>query len=103
MSEQKKKYNTTLLDVRLVEVTDKATGKKKKTPKLQLAKGVELTLNGVKVDLGQYNSAFLKQKSELEADIDFLLQNEYIKEEKAEEDKAYLAEKNIQLALKMKV
>lgn len=97
MSNEKKKYNTTLMDVRLVEV------KGKKTPKLQLAKGVEIMYNGVKVDLGQYNSAFLKQRSELESDIDFLLEKEYIKEEKAEEDKAYLAEKQIQLALKLKV
>jgi hypothetical protein len=100
---EEKKYNTTLLDVRLVEVVDKKTGKAKKQPKLQLAKDVEIFYKGKKVDMGQYKGAFLKQRSELIDDLNFLLENEYITEERHGEDVEHIDTKQIQLALRMKV
>lgn len=102
MSEQKK-YMTTLLDIRLQRVTDKKTGKPKDVPKVQLGKDVELYYKGKKVDMGKYNSAFLKKKDELIADADHKLENEWIDEDKHSAELEYLEEKRITAALKMKL
>lgn len=107
MSNEKKKYMNTVLDVRLVEVTRKdEAGKefKEKVPKLQLAKGVELFVNGQRLDLGKYNSSFLKRKKDLYTDINFLVEKEYITEDQAAKQvddlDEYLKKTNVELTLK---
>lgn len=84
-----KPKRVTVLDVRVV---DTKSGPK---PKVQFAKGVEVYFNGEKLDLGEYNSAFLKTKDELISDIDFLVEKEYITEDQAQERADFLDEKNI--------
>jgi hypothetical protein len=59
------------------------------------AKGVTLSYNGYEVDLGEYRSAFLKNKEEMAKDLDFLLKNEYIDEAKHDEQLARIEEKLI--------
>lgn len=84
-----KPKRVTVLDVRVV---DTKAGPK---PKVQFAKGVEVFYQGEKLDLGEYNSAFLKTKDELISDIDFLVEKEYITEDQAQERADFLDEKNI--------
>lgn len=84
-----KPKRVTVLDVRVVET--KAGPK----PKIQFAKDVEVYFRGEKLDLGEYNSAFLKTKDELISDIDFLVEKEYITEDQAQERADFLDEKNI--------
>ncbi len=79
----------TVLDVRVV---DTKSGPK---PKVQFAKDVEIYYRGEKLDLGEYNSAFLKTKDELISDLDFLVEKEYITGEQAQEKSDFLDEKNI--------
>lgn len=87
----------TLLDIRAVET------KKGVVPKLQLAKGVELYFEGQKVDLGEYNSAFLKNREEIESDLSFLVDKEYMTPEQADERVEFLNEKNITAQLTIKI
>jgi hypothetical protein len=89
--------NRTLLDIRAVET------KRGVVPKLQLAKGVELYFEGQKVDLGEYNSAFLKNREEMEADLTFLVEKEYMTPEQADERVAFLNDKNITAQLTVKL
>ena len=92
--QQSKPKRVTLLDIRTVTI-GKGAKQGQKIPKVQFAKGVEVLYNGEKVDLGEYNSAFIKTAKELESDIDFLLDKEYITEEQAEERKERLKDKSI--------
>ena len=89
--------NRTLLDIRAVET------KRGVVPKLQLAKGVELYFEGQKVDLGEYNSAFLKNREEMEADLSFLVEKEYMTPEQADERVNFLNDKNITAQLTVKI
>ena len=93
-----KPKRVTVLDVRVV---DTKAGPK---PKIQFAKDVEVYFRGEKLDLGEYNSAFLKTKDELISDIDFLVEKEYITEDQAQERADFLDEKNItsQLVVQLK-
>lgn len=105
MSEKKKYYNT-ILDVRLKDCEDKETGRKWKQPYLQLAKGVTIHLNGQKLDLNKdpkFTGTFMKQLSELKNDLKYLLDEGHIDQAKHDADEEYLKEKQIQLALKLKV
>lgn len=87
----------TLLDIRTVETK---SGKK---TKVQLAKGVTFQYNGQTVDLGEYNSAFLKDRAELESDLEYLVEKEYMTEEQANTEVDRYEEKGISFVLKTKL
>jgi hypothetical protein len=94
---QNKPKNVTLLDIRTVETK---SGKK---TKVQFAKGVTIQFNGETIDLGEYNSAFLKDRAEMEKDLEFLLEKGYIDEDKANEEADRIEEKGISFVLKTKL
>lgn len=87
----------TLLDIRTVETKN---GLK---PKLQLAKDVEIYYQGVKVDLGEYNSAFLKGREELVEDLGVYVEKGWRTPEQADEEVEFLNTKNITARLTAKV
>lgn len=87
----------TLLDIRTVETKN---GLK---PKLQLAKDVEIFYQGVKVDLGEYNSAFLKGREELVEDLGVYVEKGWRTPEQADEEVEFLNTKNITARLTAKV
>jgi hypothetical protein len=89
--------NRTLLDIRMKETKN---GKK---AVVQLAKNVELFFEGKKVDLGEYNSAFLKNREEIESDLGFFVEKEYMTPEKADEELEFLNSKGITARLTAKV
>ena len=89
--------NITLLDVREVETKN---GKKKK---VQFAKGITLAFNGEQIDLGEYNSAFAKDRSEIEQDLEFMVEKEYMTEEQANAEVDRIEQKGIQLVVKVKL
>lgn len=84
-----KPKRVTVLDIRVVET------KNGKQSKVQFAKDIEIYFKGEKVEMGEYNSAFLKTKDELISDLDFLVEKEYITGEQAQEKADFLDEKNI--------
>jgi hypothetical protein len=86
-----------MLDIRVIQT------KNGEAAKVQLGKDVELFYQGKKVDLGEYNSAFLKSRDELEESINFAVEKEWITVEQAEEKVTRLNEKNITAALEVKV
>jgi hypothetical protein len=92
-----KKATRTMLDIRVIQT------KNGEAAKVQLGKDVELFYQGKKVDLGEYNSAFLKSRDELEESINFAVEKEWITVEQAEEKVTRLNEKNITAALEVKV
>lgn len=92
-----KPMNITLLDIRTV---DTAKGLKSK---VQFAKDVEIYYQGEKVDLGEYNSAFLKTKDELIEDLDFYVENEFMTEERAQSQLDFIDEKAITSRLQVKM
>lgn len=92
-----KSVTRTLLDIRSVKT------KKGVVPKLQLAKDVDIYYQGVKVDLGEFNSAFMKSRDEIEENLSFLVEKEYITPEEADERVDFLNEKNITAQLTVKI
>ena len=84
-----KPKRVTVLDIRVVET------KNGKQSKVQFAKDIEIYYRGEKVELGEYNSAFLKTKDELIEDLDFLVDKEYITGEQAQQKADFIDEKNI--------
>lgn len=92
-----KPKNITVLDVRVV---DTKNGKK---TKVQFAKGVTISYNGQEIDMGEYNSAFLKDRTELEADLEFLVSKEYMNEEQANAEVDRIEEKGITHVFKTKL
>jgi hypothetical protein len=93
---QKTKYPT-ILDIRIVNTV---YGKK---PKIQLAKGVTILLDGEPIDLGEYNSAFLQDQAEMEKDLEFKLEKGWIDEEKANAEADRIQEKGITYVFKHKL
>lgn len=98
----KKTFQNDLVDVREQKKEDGT-----KFTKLQFAEGVELLYKGQKVDLGKYNNVVIKNQEQLLADIDWLVKNDKIDEDKAddlaEKLKARMKEKNIKLVAKFPV
>lgn len=92
-----KGMNVTLLDIRTVE-----TSKGFKS-KVQFAKDVEIYYQGEKVDLGEYNSAFLKTKEELIDDLDYYVEKEFMTEERAQSQLEFIDEKAITSRLQVKL
>lgn len=84
-----KPKRVTVLDIRVV---DTKNGKK---PKVQFSKDIEVYFQGQKLDMGEYNSAFLKTKDEMMADIDFLVEKEFITEAQAQDKADFIDDKNI--------
>lgn len=84
-----------LFDIRKIEVTDPKTKKKVTKPKVQFVKGIKISINGEDVDLGEYNSLFLKNKEELFDNLDYAQENFGLSEKYVDEQKAYIEEKNI--------
>lgn len=87
--------NVKVFDIRGQEVTDKATGEKVIKPKVQFAKGIEVFLNGEKVDLGQYSGGFLKKKDELIKGLETAVEKYGLKQETADAQIQYLEDKNV--------
>lgn len=92
-----KAKTATILDIRMV---DTKNGKK---TKVQFAKGVTISFNGQEINLGEYNSAFLKDRTELEADLEFLVSKEYMNEEQANAEVDRIEEKGITYVFKTKL
>jgi hypothetical protein len=90
-----------LLDIREIEVNGKS-GVRKAT-KIQLAKGVQITFNGQPVDFGEYNSAFLKNKEEMLSSLEYLVDNDYMAADEAEEKAKFYEEKGIVAQLTVKI
>lgn len=88
------KYPTKLFDIRTQEVNDKQKGKIKKA-KVQFAKGIEIFFEGKKVDLGEYNSVFLKKYDEVVEGLEYAVNNFGLSEERAEEQVRFMDEKNV--------
>lgn len=89
MSKQNKAKRINILDIR------KITTKNGDKAVVQFSKGVEVFFNGKPVDLGQYGTLFIKTKAELEQDINFLLEKDYITEEEAQQKRDRLEDKKI--------
>jgi hypothetical protein len=93
--QQKKPKQVTLLDVRKV-----ATVNGPKT-KVVFPKGIEITFEGKPVDLGEYRSFFVKDKAEMEKDLNYLVDKEYMTQENADKERSFIEEKNIVARLKV--
>lgn len=87
--------NIQLFDIRTVQTS------KGPKQKIQLSKGVSFTVDGVPVNAGEYNSFFLKDNAEHEADLGFFVDKGMMTEEKANEDVQFIEEKGITLRLKV--
>ena len=92
-----KPKNITVLDIRQVETKG---GTK---TKVQFAKGITIQYNGENIDLGEYNSAFMKDRAELQADLEFFVEKGIMDEEKANEEVDRYEQKGIQLVFKVKL
>lgn len=94
-AEKKQPKNVQLLDIRTVQTSN---GEK---TKIQLAKGVQLVYDGVPVDFGEYNSAFMKDRAEMESDMEFFIEKGLMTKEKADEEVDFIESKGIQLKLQV--
>ena len=83
----------TIFDIRTIEV--ERNGKKEKAAKVQFAKDIKITYKGQEIDLGEYNSGFLKKLTEMESSLDFYVEKNYMSEEEADEKKQFYKDKNI--------
>ena len=90
MAKQKQKQ---LFEIRKVQTKNGIAAK------VQFDKDVEITIGGVKVDLGEYRSFFLQTKPDLEKSIDRLHELGYIDEAQVEKRKSRLEEKQVSSAL----
>jgi hypothetical protein len=86
---------TKLFDIRVQEVTDKETGKVTKKAKAQFVKGIEIRVNGEKVNLGKYNSVFLKTKAEVIDSLNYAVENFGLTEDYVEKQVQYMEDKNV--------
>lgn len=86
-----------------VQLFDIRTIQTKNGPKQQVKfnKDVTVQYKGENVDLGEYNSAFVKDNAEHEADLGHFVDKGYMTEEQAEKDVAFIQEKNISLRCKV--
>lgn len=89
--------NITVLDVRQLQTKG---GLK---TKVQFAKGITIQYNGENIDLGEYNSAFMKDRAELEQDLEFFVGKGTMTEEKANEEVDRIEQKGIQYVFKVKL
>lgn len=56
---------------------------------------VEVVVNGESVDLGQYRSTYFKPVSKMKEELEFLLDNGHINQEKYDKQMRLLEEKNV--------
>jgi hypothetical protein len=92
----KKSAYAKLLDVRTVQT------KNGEARKLVLGEGVEILLDGKKVDMGEYNSAFLQDVDSMVARLEKLADDGKLGIDFVESQKEYLAKKNILSVLEIK-
>lgn len=92
-----KPKNITVLDIRQVETK---SGTK---TKVQFAKGITIQYNGENIDLGEYNSAFMKDRAEMQQDFEFFISKGIMDEEKANEEIDRIEQKGIQYVYKVKL
>ncbi len=97
----KKAQSINLFDIREIEVETK-TGRKKAT-KVQFAKDVQILYKGNVISFGEYNSAFMKSKDEMMSSLEYLVENEYMTAEEAEEKAKFYDEKGITAQLTVKI
>lgn len=82
--------NLTVLDIRTgVDKNGKSYAK------VQFNKSVELYYQGTKLNLGQYNNMFLKNRTEIEEGYEKLVKGDYMTPEQADKKLDFLNEKNI--------
>lgn len=93
-SGSKEPKNITLFDLREIQVTDKSGNKVKKL-KIQLPKGMQLVYKGTPVELGEYNSLILKDIKDIEDDLSFLVEKEYMTLDQANDRANFIQEKNV--------
>ncbi len=86
-----------VLDIRKVETKN---GPK---AKLQLGKGVEIFVDGKKVDFGEYNSMFLTKTDERIAFLEKMVEEGKMKQENVQKDIEYLESKGISSLIEVKV
>lgn len=85
----KKSKNIKLFDIRRVET------KNGPAAKVQMAKGVEIFADGEKVDLGDYNSFFLKTKQDVIDGLERAVDQFGLSQEFADKQIDFMEEKNI--------
>lgn len=88
-----KKKMVKLFDIR--KVTVNRDGEEKVVAKVQFPKNVEIFVDGEAVDLGEYNSLFLKTKDEVLENLETAVQKFGLSEEYAQKQVDYIEEKNI--------
>lgn len=91
--EKKKLKKVNLFELRKV---DTKNGKK---DMVQFSKGVSIFFNGQEVDMGEFNTFFIKRKEELVKDLEYLATNEYIDEKTLQERLERLESKQIIAAI----
>ena len=94
---EKRPKKVTVCDIR---IQDTKQGKK---TKIQFAKDITIQYKGETLDLGEYNSFFLKDRNELEADLTFLVDKDFMTEEQANADVDHYEKKNITHVLKVEL
>lgn len=81
--------NVKVFDIRIREV------KGEKKPTVVFSKGIEVFLNGDKVDLGQFQGGFLKKKDELVASLQKAVESGKLDSEYADKQIAFLEDKGV--------
>lgn len=89
-----------LKNARLFTLREDKNGKAKT---IVFNKGVTIQYNGQDVDLGEYNTVFLKNLDELAADQAFKLGKGWTTEEKIEKENEFLTEKKVKAACDVKL
>lgn len=70
---------------------------------IQWAKGVEVTVDGVKVDFGEYNNSFLQTKGEKESFLTRMAEEGKLKEDFVSDQISFMEEKGITSLLEVKI
>lgn len=106
MSEYKrKKAIICTMRKQIVKQKDKQTGKETEVEKRMFVfdKKFKATFDGQEVDLGEYMSVFLKPRLELEESLDYSVKQGWTKQENADKQKDYYADKNVVGAIEVKL
>ena len=97
-----KKQPTQLSTINLLDIREVQT-KNGKAMKVQFGKDVEISFQGKKIDLGEYNSIFLQDRSQIEEGLSYKVDKGWITEDKAGEEVDRIEKKGIQYIAKAKL
>lgn len=106
MSEYKrKKAIVATMQKKVVKQKDRQTGKETEVEKRMFVFDKKFTAqyDGQEVDFGEYFCLFLKTKQELEENLDYSVSQGWTKQENADKQKDYYADKNVVGAIEVKL